>query len=316
MEEFIPSFHTDQPLSEDEQNVKVYDFKKALRLSIEQVRVLTRIHENFAYQLSSSISALLRTIVQVEVVSVEQTLYEEFINQLPTVTVLTIFEAVKQEVRVVMEVSPRMAFAAIDRLLGGPGTINELDHISITPIEKNVLRRLFEGFVQNIEKSWNSIIPIEFKMLDIETNPQFLQIAIPTETVIVIAFDVLIGNMKERMHMCIPYMLIEPFMSKLSSYQWYANRQKAKNIEENEHLQEKVENLIVPLTVELGRGSITIEEFLGLAVGDVIQLNQLTDAPLHVRVGEQTKFLAMPGTKKTRMAVRIENVREGDGENG
>ncbi|WP_416827642.1 flagellar motor switch protein FliM [Ectobacillus polymachus] len=314
MEDYI--FNNGHSLSDEEQNVKVYDFKKALRLSIEQVRVLTRIHENFAYQLSSSISALLRTIVQIEVVSVEQTLYEEFINQLPLATVMTIFEAVKQEVRVVMEVSPLMAYAAIDRLLGGPGTITEMEHMNITPIEKNVLRRLFEGFIQNIEKAWNSIIPVEFKMLDIETNPQFVQIAIPTETVIVIAFDVLIGDMKERMHLCIPYMLIEPFISKLSSYQWYVNRQKGKNVEENEHLQEKVEHLVVPVTVELGRGSITIEELLGLAVNDVIQLNQVTDAPLNVRVGEQTKFLALPGTKKTRMAVRIERVLEGDGDNG
>jgi flagellar motor switch protein FliM len=297
-------------------NVKVYDFKKALRLSIEQVRVLTRIHENFAYQLSSSISAQLRTIVQVEVASVEQTLYEEFINRLPANTVLHVFEAIKQEVRMIMEISSCLAFIAIDRLLGGPGVVTELEHMTLTPIEKNILQRLFEGFVQSMEKAWNSLIPVEFRGLDIETNPQFLQIAIPSETVIVIAFYVTMGDRKEKMHLCIPYMLLEPFISQLSSYQWYVNRQKAKNKDENEHLQEKVENLTVPITVELGRGTITIEEFLGLAVNDVLQLNQLADEPLQVRVGEQVKFLASPGTKKTRMAARIEHVIEGDSEDG
>jgi flagellar motor switch protein FliM len=293
--------------------VKVYDFKKALRLSMEQVRVLTRIHENFAYQLSSSISAELRSNVQVEVASVEQMLYEEFINHLPDTTILSVFEAGEKDMRMVMDMNPQMAFVMIDRLLGGQGVVGEWTRSVLTPIETNVLKRLVVRFVQILQKAWNDIIELQLRVLNLETNPQFLQLAIPSETVIVLTFQVTIGQMVEPMHLCIPYILLEPYIPQLSSHNWYGHGQSLKNNEESECLQERVENLAVPVIVELGRASISIEEFLGLAINDVIQLSQLVDEALHVKVNEEIKFLAHPGTKKSRLAVKIEQVKEGEG---
>jgi flagellar motor switch protein FliM len=300
--------------SNEPTNVKVYDFKKALRLSIEQVRVLTKIHENFAYQFSSSISAQLRSIFQVEVVSVEQILYEEYVKLLPTNTILGVFEAAAQEIRMVMDFNPQMTFAMIDRLLGGKGSAEGWNRSTLTPIETNILRKLLEGVSDNLAKAWQDIIPLNLKVLEVENNPQFLQLAVPTETVIVIVFNMTIGKEVQRMHLCIPYMLLEPYIPKLSSHNWYGGR-KGKASEGNEHIQGKIEHLTVPLSAELGRATISIEEFLGLAIGDVIQLDQIAEEPLKVKINEQTKFLAYPGTKKSRMAVKIEQVIEGEENN-
>ncbi|WP_286229838.1 flagellar motor switch protein FliM [Neobacillus mesonae] len=292
---------------------KVYDFKKALRLSMEQVRVLTRIHENFAYQLASFISSELRSFVQVEAATVEQMLYEEFINQLPDTTLLSVFESGEQGIRMAMDINPKMAFVMIDRLLGGKGTESEWGRTSLTPIESNVLKRLLEGVVQILQKAWSDIMVLPLRYLNMETNPQFLQLGIPTETVIVITFQITIEKMEETMHLCIPYILLEPFIPKLSSHNWYGHGKWAKNKDESDFLQERIEHLTVPVITELGRASITVEELLGLNVNDVIQLNQLADEPLHVRVNEEMKFLAHPGTKKSRVAVKIEQLVEGDG---
>lgn len=293
--------------------VRVYDFKKALRLSMEQVRVLTRIHENFAYQLASFISSELRSFVQVEAASVEQMLYEEFINQLPDATILSVFESGEQGIRMAMDVNPDMAFVMIDRLLGGKGTGLEKGRTSLTPIEANVLKRLLEGVVQILQKAWSDIMVLPLSYVNMETNPQFLQLGIPTETVIVITFHINIEKLEETMHLCIPYILLEPFIPKLSSHNWYGHGKWVKNKGESEYLQGQIEHLIVPVITELGRASITIEELLGLNVNDVIQLNQLADEPLQVRVNEEVKFFAHPGTKKSRAAVKIERLVEGEG---
>jgi flagellar motor switch protein FliM len=297
-------------------SVKVYDFKKALRLSMEQLRVLTRIHENFAYQLSSYISAELRSSVQVEGVTVEQMLYEEFINGLPDTTILSVFEAGGQEIRMVMDMNPSLAFVMIDRLLGGKGTSVEWNRSVLTPIESNVLKRLIEGFVHILQKAWNDIMMFQLRVLNLETNPQFLQLAIPSETVIVIRFDVIIGKKVEPMHLCIPYILLEPYILKLSSHNFYGQNATAKNREQSEQLQGRIEHLNVPVIAELGRATISIEEFLGLAVNDVIQLDKLVDEPLQIKVNNEMKFLAHPGTKKSRVALKIEQVLEGEGNNG
>ncbi|MEH7336037.1 flagellar motor switch protein FliM [Neobacillus drentensis] len=297
-------------LYENNNDVKVYDFKKALRLSMEQVRVLTRIHDNFAYQLASSISTQLRTIVQVEVLSVHQMIYEEFIKQLPPFTILNIFET-PEKGRMIMELKPQMAFAIIDRLLGGrdlPALANE--KTTVTQIEKKILHNLFEGFVDNLKKSWKDLMNVQLNVVEIETNPQFLQVAIPNETVIVIAFNIKIGDIEELMHICIPYIILEPFLPKLSSYQLFSTRNKTIRPEESNLLKSKLQELEIPLKVELGRSTISIEEFLALNVGDVVQLNQLYEEPLKAMVGKDVKFLVKPGVKKTRLAAEIETVFE------
>ncbi|WP_342429532.1 flagellar motor switch protein FliM [Neobacillus sp. FSL H8-0543] len=304
-----------QTFSDPSTMLKVYDFKKALRLSMEQVRVLTRIHENFAYQLASYISSELRSFVQVETSSVEQMLYEEFVNQLPATTILSVFESGEQGIRMAMDLNPEMAFVMIDRLLGGNGTVGDWGRSALTPIETNVLKRLLEGVAQILQKAWSDIMVLPLRYLNMETNPQFLQIGIPTETVIVINFQITIGKVEKSMHLCIPYILLEPFIPKLSSHKWYGHGNWVKNKEESEILQERIEHLIVPVITELGRATITMEDILGLNVNDVIQLNQLVDEPLQVRVNEETKFLAHPGTKKSRVAVKIEQLIEGEGKN-
>ncbi|WHY88399.1 flagellar motor switch protein FliM [Neobacillus novalis] len=297
-------------------NVKVYDFKRAQkRLSTEQLRVLKKIHESFAYRLSSTFSTQLRTITQVDVVSAEQLTYEDFIQTLPGNTVLAVLEAAGQEKRLALNFPPRMAFAMIDLLLGGKGTWENTETTSITPIESNVLKRVVEGVIQNLHKAWTDMITLKLKSASVETNPQFLQLVDPADPVVVMTFTVSFGEMLERMQLCMPYTLIEPFISNLSAHNLLVHSQEVKNNLENDFIQERIEHLTVPVRVELGRAAISIEEFLGLSVNDVIQLDQLVDEPLSVKINDETKFLAFPGTKKSRMAIKIEQVVEGEEKN-
>ena len=300
-------------LYENTKDVNVYDFKKALRLSMEQVRVLTRIHDNFAYQLASAISTQLRTIVQVDVLSVNQMIYEEFIKQLPPFTILNIFET-PEKGRMIMELKSQMAFGIIDRLLGGrdlPVILEE--KTTLTQIENKILHNLFAGFVENLQKSWKDLMNVNLKVVEIETNPQFLQVAIPNETVIVIAFQIKIGEITELMHICIPYIILEPFLHKLSSYKLFSTRTKTNSPQESNLLKSKLQELEIPVSVELGRSTISIEEFLSLNVGDIVQLEQLYEEPLKAMVGKDVKFLVKPGMKKTRLAAEIETVFEKEG---
>ena len=104
-----------------EKKVKVYDFKRALRFSKDQIRSLTRIHENFARLLTTFFSAQLRTYVKLSVASADQIPYEEFIRSIPKMTILNVFEVPPLEGRIIMEVNPNIAYAMLDRLMGGRG---------------------------------------------------------------------------------------------------------------------------------------------------------------------------------------------------
>ncbi len=107
---------------EEEKKVRVYDFKRALRFSKDQIRSIYRIHENYARLLTTFFSAQLRTYVNISVASVDQLPYEEFIRSIPNMTILNVYSLSPLEGRIILEVNPNIAYAMMDRQLGGQGS--------------------------------------------------------------------------------------------------------------------------------------------------------------------------------------------------
>ncbi len=295
---------------EQERKIKVYDFKRALRFSKDQIRSLTRVHENFARLLTTLFSAQLRTYVDISVASVEQLPYEEFIRSIPSMTIMNIFEAPPLDGRMLIEVNPNIAFAMLDRLLGGKGeSVNKVENL--TEIETKLLNQLFESSLESFQEAWESIIQVEPKMHDFEVNPQFLQLVSPNETVVVVSLAMSIAETSGLINICIPHVVLEPIIPNLSMHYWMQNQKKSSKVEA-ESLKQRIQQAHLPIIAQLGETEITIEEFLQLNRDDVIPLRQKINEPLTVKVGEKVKFFGQPGTHNNRMAIQIlEVLKEG-----
>lgn len=292
---------------ESERKVKVYDFKRALRFSKDQIRSMTRIHENFARLLTTLFSAQLRTYVDISVVSVEQLPYEEFIRSVPSMTIMNIFEAPPLDGRMLIEVNPNISFAMLDRLLGGKGeSVNKVENL--TEIEMKLMSQMFESSLESFQEAWESIIKIEPRMLDFEVNPQFLQLVSPNETVVVVSLSMTIAETSGLMNICIPHVVLEPIIPNLSIHYWMQNSQKKNSEIEVESLKQRIKHAKLPVIALLGETEITIQEFLNLTVNDVIPLRQKINQPLTVKVGEKTKFFAQPGKSNNKLAIQILDV--------
>src|SRR5690606_19672037 len=139
--------------------ISVYDFKRAVRFSKDHIRSLTRIHENFARYLTTYFSAQLRTFVQINVVQVEQLPYDEFIRSIPKMTILNVFEAEPLEGRMVLEVHPNVAFAMLDRLLGGNGSSPNKLH-ALTEIETIIMGRMFSRALGTLREAWKTVMDV------------------------------------------------------------------------------------------------------------------------------------------------------------
>ncbi|OBZ16888.1 MULTISPECIES: flagellar motor switch protein FliM [Bacillales] len=292
---------------ETTRKVSLYDFKRAVRFSKDHIRSLTRIHENFARYLTTYFSAQLRTFVQINVVQVEQLPYDEFIRSIPKMTILNIFEAEPLEGRMVLEVHPNVAYAMLDRMLGGqgiaPSKINNL-----TEIETIIMERIFSRTFESLQEAWRTIIDISPRLEALETNPQFMQIVSPNETIALISFSTKIGDTTGMINLCIPHVVIEPIMSRLSVHHWFVSQKKARAPEEVEILEQRVNKAKLPIVAELGESSLTIKEFLGLNIGDVISLNKSVDDGLKIKVGDKLKFIGSPGSVKDRLAVQVDEI--------
>lgn len=294
---------------ETERKVKVYDFKRALRFSKDQIRGLTRIHENYARLLTTYFSAQLRTFVQITVASVDQLPYDEFIRSIPKMTILNIFEAPPLEGRMVLEVNPNIAYSMLDRLLGGQGAIPEKMG-ALTEIETTVMERVFGKALDTFHEAWKQIIELDPYQEGLEMNPQFMQIVSPNEIVVVISFSTKIGDTTGMINLCLPHVVLEPIMTKLSGQYWFSKQKKTRDEEERLRVEERVKVAKLPIVAEMGTATITVGDFLQLQKGDVIQLDQSIDNKLKIKVGDHLKFLGQPGTLKGKVAVQIDEVIE------
>ncbi|MGG4443405.1 MULTISPECIES: flagellar motor switch protein FliM [Brevibacillus] len=300
---------------ETERKIKVYDFKRALRFSKDQIRGLTRIHENYARLLTTYFSAQLRTFVQITVASVDQLPYDEFIRSIPKMTILNIFEAPPLEGRMVLEVNPNIAYTMLDRLLGGQGAIPEKMG-ALTEIETTVMERVFGKALDTFHEAWKQIIELDPYQEGLEMNPQFMQIVSPNEIVVVISFSTKIGDTTGMINLCLPHVVLEPIMTKLSGQYWFSKQKKTRDEEERLRVEERVKVAKLPIVAEMGTATITVGDFLQLQKGDVIQLDQSIDNKLKIKVGDHLKFLGQPGTLKGRVAVQIDEViEEGEEQN-
>lgn len=299
---------------EEERKVRVYDFKRALRFSKDQIRSLTRIHENFARLLTTYFSAQLRTYVQISVVSADQIPFEEFISSIPNMTLINIFEVPPLEGNILMEVNPNVSYSMLERLLGGLGSsAGKAD--SMTEIETKILTHLFERSFDSLREAWSSLIDIDPYLAEMEVNPQFLQMISPNETVVVISFSITIGESSGMINMCIPHVVLEPIIPNLSVRYWMQSNKKEPTPEQSIQLEKRIRKAELPIIADLGTGQLSIEELLYLQIGDVISLDTSIQEPLVVRVGDIPKFTAQPGKVRNRMAVQIlDKVKTGEDE--
>lgn len=296
---------------QQEKRVRVYDFKRAVRFSKDQIRNLTRIHENFARLLTTYFSAQLRTYIQINVASVDQLPYEEFIRSIPKMTILNVFEVTPLEGRVILEINPNIAYAMLDRQLGGKGTgVNKVD--SLTEIETKLMTTLFEGAIENFGEAWESIIEIQPYLSDLEVNPQFLQMVSPNETVIVISMNITIGEITGMINVCIPYVVLEPIIPKLSAHYWMEDKHRVRQDHEIVSLEKAIKATNLTITAELGKSEITFSDLLDLNIGDVLTLDQKIGQPISVNVDNKPSFSAQIGQVKKHMAIQImKEIEEG-----
>ena len=297
---------------EEQKKVKSYDFKRPDKFSKDQIRTLFMLHESFSRLLNTYLSTHLRTMVNVEVASVEQLTYQEFVQSLANPSVISILAVPPLKGNIIMEVNTEIAFAFIDRVFGGEGKSGIKTRV-LTEIEEVVMRRFVDKATSHLKEAWANVVEFYPSVEATESNPQFTQIVPPSDMVVIVTIQMKVGEVEGMMNICIPYLVLEPVMSKLTTTFWVASSvSRDDDPEQVKILQRKIERTKVPFLVEMGDINITIHEFLTLGFGDVLQLDTKVDDELKCRIGRKAKFFCRPGTSGKKMAVQITRILNED----
>jgi flagellar motor switch protein FliM len=296
------------PAARLREKVTAYDFKRPERVGKEQMRALQSLHEGFGRNFGAALSALLRTIVEVKLTSVDQLTYSEFVFSLENPTCFNLLRAEPLEGNLILDINPSILYPIIDRLLGGGKESAPPARRPLTEIELRLVGRITSLFLGEMRHAWENIIELKLSVDRVESNPQLVQIVPPNEVVVLISFELTLGDVRGMMNLCIPFNSIERISGKLSSDSWFSYGKTESTEESMRGIAQRLHGSLVEMAVQLAHTQISTNDLVGLRVGDIITTEKDIRTPLSVRVEGIEKFAASLGALKGRKAIRIENV--------
>ena len=297
-------------------DVQVYDFKRPERVSKDQMRALEALHEGFGRNFGAALSGYLRTIIEVSVAHIEQLTYSEFIHSLPNPTCFNLLKAEQLDGQLCLEISPLIIYPIIDRLLGGSNADLFIPQRPLTQIEQRLVQRITDRATHHLSEAWSNLTPVTFSVNDFESNPQLVQIVPPNETVVVVGFELKMGNRAGTMSLCIPYNVIEPIMGVLAAQNWFSYQRKGGQDDHLKKLTRNVSNAKVEMRAFLAQTTITLNELMALQVGDVITTDKASERDVLVQIEGKNKFLGQIGQFRGGRAVRVTRVCQHPVDNG
>jgi len=288
------------------EKITTYDFKRPERVGKEQMRALQSLHEGFGRNFGAALSALLRSIVEVKLTSVDQLTYSEFVFSLENPTCFNLLKAEPLEGNLILDINPSILYPIIDRLLGGGKEPGPLARRPLTEIELRLVARITGLFLEELKHAWENVLALDLSVERVESNPQLVQIVPPNEVVVLIGFELTIGDVRGMMNLCIPFNSIERIGGKLTANTWVTYGQSEASEESISRVARQLQGSLAEVVVTLAETKIATTDLLGLRVGDIITTEQDARGQLNVSVEGVPKFHARPGAYKGRKAFEVE----------
>lgn len=274
--------------SDPAKNAQLYDFRRPDRIAKDQLRSIHLLHENFARSLTSSLSAFLRSYVSVDLVSVEQLSFAEFIRGLPSPTCIVSLGLRPYEGSAILELSHSLVFPIFEMLLGGTGKGSAKMNREITEIEKSILESLFRIILQDLRSAWQAVTLIDFIVESHEAEPTLLQMLAPNEAVVGVSMELRVGEYNGMMNIGIPSIIIKMLRQKFDQ-QWTVRKTHSSEVEH-----QRVLKLVKPSTVSvdarLNGPKVTLQDLLAVEVEDILTFDFSTKNDLDLILNGNHKF--------------------------
>jgi flagellar motor switch protein FliM len=279
-----------------------YNFKRPDRISKNQIRSLHFVHDRFVRNFSSSLSAYMRTVVEVTLENIVQISYADFLNTVSDPTCYSSIFLKPLEGIAAIEISPTLVFPMIDRLLGGAGK-PMTNPRPMTEIEQSIMQNVLKLLIDNLKESWRPVYAIEFALGTTETHPHMLQVTSPNEMVIHFQFQARMRETIAKLHLVVPTLALEPIIHIFDQEE--TSRRKVVQDASLVHL---LRNIPVNVSIETAEAPFPMQSLLSLQVGDTLVLDQREEWPVMIKVSGKNKLQAKARMDSTRKAFVVTGV--------
>jgi flagellar motor switch protein FliM len=281
-----------------------FDFGRLDRIPKSQLRALHIVHENFVRSLASSLSAYLRSYVALNLVSLEQISYSEFLEGLASPTSIAYIGLQPYDGTAVLEMNVNLMFAFLELLLGSKGLSAALTvQRKITDIEKTLVHTLMRVILRDLAEAWKGVAAVSFTVQSLASEPQAMHVLAHAEAVVVIAIEVRLASVSGLMNLAIPSIFIKRLRHNFDRLQ---EVRRAESTERDQtYLAELLQDANLSFEARIDGGSVSTRTLLDLEAGDVLLLNYPLDRPVKGYVNDRGKWLGEIVGWRDRLAFEV-----------
>lgn len=297
---------SDEPIISKEKNYSIYDFKKPNRISNEQFKAFSTMHDKMLRDLITDLSAMLRKIVDIKLYSIEQMTYGEFILSIPQLTSLNTLSIKPLDGRIVLETNPAISHKIIAELLGS-GAVAASDNLDreLTEIEVEIFDHFYQLMVQHLYKAWDEVTTLNFKIVSRDTNANAIQIISDHEIVLLVVLEITIDEESGFLSICYPISYIEVILNKIVDKIFAEG--KNKKASRKKDITTLISGAKMKVEAMMAETELSVSEILDLKKDDVIVFNKnATSSSAKVYINNKEKFLSVSGLSSNRKAIQIQ----------
>ena len=297
-----------QKLEEEEQpqgGVRDYSLANQERIVRGRMPTMEVINERFARNIRLGLFNMIRKSPEVSIGGIKVQKFSAFLREIVVPTNFNIVQVKPLRGTGLIVCDPSLVFAVIDSLFGGIGKFHtRIEGRDFSATELRVILRLVECIITEFGKAWQGIYPLELEYQRSEMQPQFANIATPSEIVVSTNFTLEIGETTGAVHFCIPYSTLEPIRDVLySTIQGDAAETDRRWVN---LLKTQIQSAEVELVAELGTAPATVEQLLSFKPGDFIELD--IEPVIQAKVDGVPVFDCHYGTANGKYALKIEQL--------
>jgi flagellar motor switch protein FliM len=302
------------PARDAGKRIKLYDFRHPEKLSKEQLRGLQIIQQSVAGAMAANFSARLRAPVEARLSALERGIYEEYVTQIGTNSVVIIIDMSPLQGYAVTAFGLDVAFGIIDRLLGGKGKRNaRVLNRDLTDIEVALIRHIGMDIARSLVEPWMRVVELTPDVSELALGPQVMHAIPPSEFVITAWYEVRFADQTGGISLCFPLTILEQILPKLTGQSIFDNRPSRTLAEDSKVRDDQLLPVNVLARAMLGDARVDASDLAALSPGDVIVLDSLAADPLRVLIGNCERYAGFPGTKGRKMALQVSGLVDDDG---
>lgn len=280
-----------------------FDFRRPNKLNRDHLRNLQIIHETFSGQFSTMLSSSLRSACVMSVESIQELTYDEYVRDVPIPSHMSILSLEPLKGHGILQLDIDGAMNIVELLLGGRGGAS-VPLRPLSEIESSLIRMITDRGLKELSYAFENVARVEPTVVATESNPQFVQLASPSDMVVVISFRLHIAETDTHLSLCYPYSALEPLLGGIVGQSDRGGDPEAAAIA-TERVAGRINDTPVEVAVVFRPTSLRSQDILGLRVGDVLSLEHPADALLTATVDDVPLFAVRPARKGKRVAAQV-----------